>query len=63
MKGTTTGKADVYLDDVLVTTIDLSNSVPIYEQHVWSTEIIEPGLPPGQDFPQCIEPRRQVHHP
>ncbi len=44
MKGTTTGKADVYVDDALVTTIDLSNPVAVYEQHVWSTGIIEAGL-------------------
>jgi len=36
MKGTTTGKADVYLDDVFQTTINLANSVAIYKQTVWS---------------------------
>lgn len=44
MKGTTTGKADVYLDDVLVSTVDLSSSIAVYEQDVWSTGVLDPGL-------------------
>ena len=30
MKGTSTGKADVYLDDVFVKTVDLANPVAVY---------------------------------
>ncbi len=37
MKGTTTGQADVYLDGVFKTTIDLSADTASYQQNVWST--------------------------
>ncbi len=37
MIGTTTGLADVYLDEVFTTTVDLSNPTAIYQQNVWST--------------------------
>ena len=36
-KGTTTGKADVYLDGALQTTVDLAALVAAYRQEVWST--------------------------
>ena len=34
MKGTTTGKADVYLDDVFQNTVDLANPTAAYQQDV-----------------------------
>ena len=43
MKGTTTGKADVYLDDALQTTIDLANATAVYQQDVWSTHDLPSG--------------------
>jgi subtilisin family serine protease len=36
-KNTTTGKADVYLDGVLQTTVNLAASVTTYQADVWST--------------------------
>lgn len=44
MKGTTTGKADVYLDDVLKRTVDLANSTAVYQQNVWSTGDLSNGV-------------------
>jgi hypothetical protein len=44
MKGTTTGKADVYLDGVFQTTVDLANATAIYQQDVWSTHDVTSGL-------------------
>jgi hypothetical protein len=35
--GTTTGMADVYLDNVFMTTVDLSRASVAYQQNVWST--------------------------
>lgn len=43
MKGTTTGSADVYLDDVYQATIDLAGAVPAYQQKVWSTGAVGSG--------------------
>ena len=43
MKGTTTGVADVYLDDVLTATVDLGNAAAAYQQDVWSTGTISAG--------------------
>ncbi len=43
MMGTTTGKADVYLDDVFAKTVSLSNSTPVYQQNVWSTGALSAG--------------------
>jgi L,D-transpeptidase catalytic domain/IPT/TIG domain/Putative peptidoglycan binding domain len=37
MKGSSTGKADVYLDDVFQKTINLSASSAVYQVAVWST--------------------------
>jgi SpoIID/LytB domain protein len=37
MKGTTTGMVDVYLDNVLQTTINLYTSTPVYQVNLWST--------------------------
>jgi hypothetical protein len=37
MKGTTTGQADVYLDGVFQSTVDLAAPTPTYQQAVWST--------------------------
>jgi hypothetical protein len=42
MKGTSTGKADVYLDNGFQTTINLANSVAVYKQMLWSV-ITSPG--------------------
>jgi hypothetical protein len=44
MKGTTTGKADVYLDDVFKTTVDLSATTAAYKVNVWSTGTIPAGV-------------------
>ena len=44
MKGTTTGVADVYLDGAFVKTINLANSVAIYQQDVWSTGTLPSGV-------------------
>jgi hypothetical protein len=44
MKGTTTGLADVYLDGVFQTTVDLANSVAVYQQKVWSTGTVPSGV-------------------
>jgi hypothetical protein len=44
MKGTTTGKADVYLDDVFKTTVDLAASAATYKVNVWSTGTIAAGV-------------------
>ena len=43
MKGTTTGKADVYLDDVFQTTIDLAAAKATYQVNVWSTGVLPNG--------------------
>jgi hypothetical protein len=43
MKGTSTGKADVYLDDVFKKTIDLAASSAVYQVTVWSTGELLPG--------------------
>ena len=43
MMGTTTGKADVYLDDVFAKTVNLSNSTPVYQRNVWSTGVLSAG--------------------
>ena len=37
MKGTSTGKADVYLDDVFQKTVDLAAASAVYQVAVWST--------------------------
>ncbi len=44
MKGTTTGIADVYLDDVFVQTINLANPTAVYQQKVWSTGDLSNGI-------------------
>ena len=44
MKGTTTGIADVYLDDVFKKKIDLANTTAIYQQMVWSTGELSNGV-------------------
>ena len=44
MKGTTTGKADVYLDDALKGTVDLSAASATYQLKVWSTGPIAAGV-------------------
>lgn len=44
MKGTTTGKADVYLDGHFVKMVDLANPVAIYQQNVWSTGPLDEGV-------------------
>jgi peptidoglycan hydrolase-like protein with peptidoglycan-binding domain len=43
MTGTTTGKADVYLDGVWKQTVDLSHSTALYQQRVWSTGTVSNG--------------------
>ncbi len=43
MKGTTTGIADVYLDDVYQTTVNLGSAVASYQQKVWSSGTIAGG--------------------
>ena len=43
MKGTTTGRADVYLDGVRKATIDLYSAIPSYAVHVWSTGTLASG--------------------
>lgn len=43
MKGTTPGKADVYLDGVLKTTVNLASSTAVYQQDVWSTHDLPSG--------------------
>jgi hypothetical protein len=42
-KGLTTGTADVYLDDVFRTAVDLSAMAVTYQANVWSTGILAPG--------------------
>ena len=37
MKGTTTGPADVYLNDVYQTTVNLSSATAVYQRNVYST--------------------------
>jgi hypothetical protein len=44
MKGTTTGKADVYLDDEFQTTVDLSAASAAYKVNVWSSGTLESGV-------------------
>lgn len=45
MKGTTTGYADVYLDGIRITTINLSNPAgALYQQNVWSSGPLANGL-------------------
>jgi hypothetical protein len=44
MKGTTTGKADVYLDDAFQQTVDLYNPSAIYQVKVWSTPVLPYGF-------------------
>ena len=44
MKGTTTGKADVYVDGVLKDTVDLSWPSATYDVKVWSTGNLPTGL-------------------
>ena len=43
MKGTTTGKADVYVDGVLKTTINLAAAPAAYDVNVWSTGNLSDG--------------------
>ena len=43
MKGTTTGSADVYLDDEFQKTVDLSASVAAYQVKVWSSDTLSAG--------------------
>ena len=43
MKGTSTGKADVYLDGVLQTTVNLAAATAVYQQDVWSTHDLASG--------------------
>ncbi len=43
MKGTTTGLADVYLDGVFQTTLNLAASVALYQVNVWSTGTLSNG--------------------
>jgi lipoprotein-anchoring transpeptidase ErfK/SrfK len=43
MKGTTTGKADVYVDDVFQTTVDLARATAVYQQDVWSARDLPNG--------------------
>jgi hypothetical protein len=40
MRGTTTGKADVYLDGHFQTTVDLAATTATYQVNVWSTGIL-----------------------
>ena len=44
MEGTTTGSADVYLDNVFQTTVNLASPSPIYQQRVWSTGTVASGV-------------------
>jgi subtilisin family serine protease len=44
MKGTTTGKADVYLDGAFKTTVDLSAAAATYQVDVWNTGLLANGL-------------------
>ncbi len=44
MKGTTPGIADVYLDGAKVATINLANTVAVYQQNVWSTGSLPSGV-------------------
>jgi hypothetical protein len=44
MKGTTTGKADVYLDDVFQRTVDLANPIALYQVNVYSTDVLAEGV-------------------
>jgi hypothetical protein len=43
MKGTTTGTADVYVDDVKVATVNLAASSAAYNVMVWSTGTLAAG--------------------
>lgn len=45
-KGTTTGKADVYIDNVKMNPapIDLYSATPAYQQPVWTSATLAPGL-------------------
>ena len=44
MKGTTAGDVDVYLDSVFVTTLHLNATSASYQQVLWSTGTLAPGL-------------------
>ncbi len=44
MEGITTGKADVYIDGVKLATVNLAASSPAYQQDVWSSPVLTPGL-------------------
>ncbi len=44
MKGTTTGKADVYLDDEFKTTVNLAATSATYQVDVWSTGLLPAGV-------------------
>ncbi len=43
-KGTTVGKADVYLDSVFKGTVNLALTSTAYQQNAWSTGFIAPGV-------------------
>jgi hypothetical protein len=43
MKGSSTGKADVYLDGVFQKTVDLAAASASYQVNVWTTGVIAPG--------------------
>ncbi len=43
MKGTTTGKADVYLDGHFQATVDLASATATYQVNVWSTGLLSYG--------------------
>ena len=62
MKGTTTGIADVYLDDVFQATVDLAGAVAGYQQKVWSTGAVSERHSHGQDRPERRQRLGQVRH-
>jgi hypothetical protein len=43
-KGTTTGLADVYVDGVFKTTVDLTAAAVVYQQEVWSSDELSNGV-------------------
>jgi hypothetical protein len=43
-KGTTTGYADVYIDNVKQTTVNLTATAPTYQQPVWTSPVLANGL-------------------
>ena len=63
MKGTTTGKADIYLDGVKKATVDLAADPAVYQVKLWSSGWIKYGTHHLKHRAEQPQRRRQVRQP